>query len=761
MAVEGQNVPSQSQELGGVKEETEQAEDEEEDELEADVDDNDYDDDVDLNDTLTAHRRQRANFYKMFVQRASHHRHQLQRSRPSEETQASIESNTSTHESISTVSALTGSKTSAVSSTLLISTSRRGSSAAQKRGIGQVSRTKMVNFVKKNPSMESLGHPTSETEYERMNSDVRSEESSSGSDDEQSALRERASTLRTEASVSESPTVVATSTSQTKYQPQQSQLKQLSVKTVGLEDVAPSGAGGTTGDFEAIPSPVEEHGGVESTDVTECDAPFVLWYFHTIQGVSDPSYTHSESVSCYVWEGKNVRKSSFTLLDIGWRIIQAVERQKVSKTYPKVSVVIVGFLAVLPLFFHTWNQPTSPRPPNASVVIGPLPETELLTASANPFHTPGTLVLYLYHKIADIVTDIWFPTGGGSIKANFFWLLTLDPVEALSWNDRLVGHLIRCVFYLLSMSRRQLAHGLVVPLTEDLLSLLSPPRWYTKVDNSRGDVYFSKRLTDTHSSSLPRSSSLVAVSLPSDNLVIGLGIFLRFNSYAVVFFLLCVAERSFQQRHFYAKYFYALTSSHRARRCCIPHLRLNKVAHVKCWLTLRSYLKKRGPQRSVECIVTATFYLSFVFGLWFCYQFLSYGSSQHEGLFSSPLAWDISAYTAGLGFFLLRFLTLGLKIAKKFRNISVLITEQLNLYLCMNRKPQKKDELTTTNQVLKMAESLLKEVDGPYRICGWAVNPLIYNVFKLVLLSSFSAFISEILGFKLKLYKLKLNPANW
>ena len=85
----------------------------------------------------------------------------------------------------------------------------------------------------------------------------------------------------------------------------------------------------------------------------------------------------------------------------------------------------------------------------------------------------------------------------------------------------------------------------------------------------------------------------------------------------------------------------------------------------------------------------------------------------------------------------------------------------MNLSLCMNRKPHKKAELAVTNQVLKLAESLIKEVDGPYRICGWAVNPLIYNIFKLVLLSCFSAFISEILGFKLKLYKLKLNPANW
>ncbi|VUZ40507.1 unnamed protein product, partial [Hymenolepis diminuta] len=687
--VNGEHNSNEPRELDQVREEDENEEDEKDEHIkeeeseggpeEADVDDNDLDEDeVELNDTFTAHRRQRANFYKIFVQRASYHRHHNQRSKNGEEAQTSTELNITPPESMS---ALPTSKTSSNSIITMTPSNRRGSAAALKRTSVTSGRTKSMNFMKNNFSVESIGHPASETEYERMNSDVRSDESSSGSDDEQSALRESASNdHRIEASATECPTF-APGTTNSKYQSGQ-QLKHLSLRTVVLTEegspnrtASPGNVLGihSTGtvDRTGLISPVEEQaGGTGSTEVAGSDAPFALWYFHTIQGMSDPSYAQSESVSCYVWEGKHMRKSSFTLLDIGWRIIQAVERQKVSNIYPKAAVAIVFFLTTLPLIFHICSHSGSNRPPSASVRVGPLPEAELLAFATNPFKTPGTLVLYLYHKIANFMTHIWFPTRQG-VWDDVLWLATLD------------------------------------------------------------------------------------------NLVIALGIFLRFNIYAVIFFLLCVAERAFQQRHFYAKHFFALTSSHRARRCCIPHLRLNKVAHVKCWLTLRSYLKKRGPQRSVECIVTATFYLAFGFGLMFCYQFLWYGSSQRQGVFSSPLSWDILAYTAGLSVFLLRFLTLGLKITKKFRNVSVLISEQLNLYLCLNRKPQKKDELSTTNQVLKMAESLLKEVDGPYRICGWAVNPLIYNIFKLVLLSCFSAFISEILGFKLKLYKLKLNPANW
>lgn len=56
----------------------------------------------------------------------------------------------------------------------------------------------------------------------------------------------------------------------------------------------------------------------------------------------------------------------------------------------------------------------------------------------------------------------------------------------------------------------------------------------------------------------------------------------------------------------------------------------------------------------------------------------------------------------------MRFMTLGLKINKKYRNLSVLITEQINLYLQMEQKPHKKEELMVANNVLKLAEDLLK-----------------------------------------------------
>jgi len=117
---------------------------------------------------------------------------------------------------------------------------------------------------------------------------------------------------------------------------------------------------------------------------------------------------------------------------------------------------------------------------------------------------------------------------------------------------------------------------------------------------------------------------------------------------------------------------------------------------------------------------------------------------------------EVITWSLCLGIFLMRFMTLGSRISQKYRNLSVIITEQLNLYLKMEQKPHKKDELLVANNVLKLAAELLKELDDPFKISSFASNPYLYNVTRLVILSAFSGVLSEMLGFKLKLYKIKI-----
>ena len=45
---------------------------------------------------------------------------------------------------------------------------------------------------------------------------------------------------------------------------------------------------------------------------------------------------------------------------------------------------------------------------------------------------------------------------------------------------------------------------------------------------------------------------------------------------------------------------------------------------------------------------------------------------------------------------------------------------------------------------------LLQELDTPFRLLGLTVNPLIYNITKVVILSAVSAVVSDLLGFNIR-----------
>lgn len=79
-------------------------------------------------------------------------------------------------------------------------------------------------------------------------------------------------------------------------------------------------------------------------------------------------------------------------------------------------------------------------------------------------------------------------------------------------------------------------------------------------------------------------------------------------------------------------------------------------------------------------------------------------------------------------------MTLGAMINKKYSSLSVLITEQINMYLHMEQKPQKKDELTLANNVLKLVSVLLKVGQGALMaVCLFSSFYAEYMLFLLLL----------------------------
>ncbi|XP_028405988.1 putative homeodomain transcription factor 1 [Dendronephthya gigantea] len=237
------------------------------------------------------------------------------------------------------------------------------------------------------------------------------------------------------------------------------------------------------------------------------------------------------------------------------------------------------------------------------------------------------------------------------------------------------------------------------------------------------------------------------------SLVIWMSLIQSGSSSFCFFFLLCVAERTLRQRLLCAKLFGTITSSRRARRHGLPHFRLHKVKNIKMWLCLRSMLKRRGPQRSVGVIISSTFLLGICLVVITCVQLLK--GTEKERFLSKLFNVEVFIWSLVLWIYQLRFVTLGSKINRKFLNNTVLMTEQLNLYLQMEKNPAKKDDLMIANNVLKLATKLLKDLESPYKISGLATNPLLYNITRVVVLSLISGVMSDLLGFRLKVWKIK------
>ncbi|KAF0993414.1 hypothetical protein HZS_2346 [Henneguya salminicola] len=234
-------------------------------------------------------------------------------------------------------------------------------------------------------------------------------------------------------------------------------------------------------------------------------------------------------------------------------------------------------------------------------------------------------------------------------------------------------------------------------------------------------------------------------------------VFIRFIMVGCFLFLLFVAEKTYQLRFLYAKFFGALTSSRRAKRNRLPHFRLHKVKNIKAWLSLRSYLRRSGPLRSIDLVVSCTFYLSIIFITLVCLKFLiGMNYQKSDATFMEQyLNWEIPSWALLLSSFLLRFLSLGAEVNRKYNNNTELLTEQINLYLYMEMYPQKKDEYTIANNVLKLASKLIREIEAPQKVTGFIMNPLLRNITRVVILSLISGVISDIFGVSFKFWKIK------
>ncbi|CAN0195636.1 unnamed protein product [Ectocarpus sp. 12 AP-2014] len=212
----------------------------------------------------------------------------------------------------------------------------------------------------------------------------------------------------------------------------------------------------------------------------------------------------------------------------------------------------------------------------------------------------------------------------------------------------------------------------------------------------------------------------------------------------------------------YSKYFCALTSSQRARKHRIPHFSLKNVANIRVWLALRAgktWLRRHRRERKADAVVSSAFFLS----LALLAAILSEAISRESRFLSTVVHWELLVWCCFISFFLLRYLTLGSNTNNRYRDTSVLLTEQINVQLRVlqntsnkeaSKKVVKRERLGVSTNVLKLATKLLKELDGPNKLSGLSMNPVLYNVTRVVLVSALSGVMSDTLGFSVKLWKV-------
>jgi hypothetical protein len=228
-----------------------------------------------------------------------------------------------------------------------------------------------------------------------------------------------------------------------------------------------------------------------------------------------------------------------------------------------------------------------------------------------------------------------------------------------------------------------------------------------------------------------------------------------------LFRMLSQAELTFTRRYMYARCFKSLTSAQRAARHGLPSFSLKNILNIKFWLILRAgrgWLSRQKHQREADAAAAIAFICSLLLAAMITYSVFV---STDVPFPSTLIHWEVLSWCVFISLFLLRFMVLGTRINAKYNDSTVLLTEQINLHLRIlqlssdsERGKEKRESLQVANNVLKLSTKLLKEFRSPNQISGLAMNRLLYNITRVVLLSAMSSALTGPLGFNVRLWKL-------
>lgn len=173
----------------------------------------------------------------------------------------------------------------------------------------------------------------------------------------------------------------------------------------------------------------------------------------------------------------------------------------------------------------------------------------------------------------------------------------------------------------------------------------------------------------------------------------------------------------------------------------------------------RTWLRRYEAQRVADTVVSSTFRIVVLLLTILCIEFFL--CKDTRPILTELWHWELLAWGGISSVYLLRFISLGTRTNEKFGDTTILITEQLNIQIrifelsCRSSYDRaKKEKLQISSNVLKLAVKLLKELEGPNRVSGLSMSPMLVRATRVVMLSALSALVSDVFGFKLKVNQL-------
>lgn len=232
---------------------------------------------------------------------------------------------------------------------------------------------------------------------------------------------------------------------------------------------------------------------------------------------------------------------------------------------------------------------------------------------------------------------------------------------------------------------------------------------------------------------------------------------------------ICIAEEKFWRRYLYAKFFKMLTSQHHAMNANLPHFRLTKASNIWVWLELRNRRETLKAEKYQTTDASANFLtiLTLFCVALFAIRLISCSDFGNDTYFQVNQCLNgvedviFCVWLLGLLIFTSRLSGLLNRTVAKYNPNKLLSIELLNLRMLLSEKRNLStvqiEEYKSAIDIIRAVQEMVRQMEPDTKkkkSRHILLQPAVYNLLRIILLSAVGTLSSSIFGFKVRLWKL-------